>query len=113
MNERMSFPTDYDEFAPTYAWSRWPLPWIVTPLAQVAATLPLGADVLEIGCGTGNYVRALADLRGELHYYGFDRSEPMLAEARSRQSSVIFVRGDAATRLGFADQTFALAFAVD
>jgi cyclopropane fatty-acyl-phospholipid synthase-like methyltransferase len=48
---------DYDRFAATYAWSRSTLPWVLTPLARLAAGLPPGAAVLEIGCGTGNYLR--------------------------------------------------------
>jgi SAM-dependent methyltransferase len=69
--------------------------------------------VLEIGCGTGNYVRALAEARGDLVYAGFDLSEPMLQEARRSRSSVTFVHGDAAKEFPFPKEAFHLAFAVD
>ena len=75
---------DYDTYAPTYVWARWAVPWVVEPLAQSAGVLPRGAAVLEIGCGTGNYIWALFDVRRELKYVGFDVSEPMLHQARSR-----------------------------
>ena len=110
---KASFQNDYDEYAPTYAWARWAVPWVLQPLAQLAGVLPAGAAVLEIGCGTGNYICALLESRRKLAYFGFDISEPMLHQARSRGSSVTFIRGDAAKRFPFPDQAFGLAFAVD
>jgi SAM-dependent methyltransferase len=104
---------DYDTYAPTYVWARWAVPWVVGPLAQSAAVLPRGATVLEIGCGTGNYIWALFNVHPELVYVGFDVSEPMLDQARSRGSAVTFVLGDASTRFPFPDESLALAFAVD
>lgn len=104
---------DYDQYAPTYAWTRWAVPWVVSPLVRLAAGLPAGATVLEVGCGTGNYIRALAELRSDLVYAGFDLSEAMLREARARGSRVTFVQGDAAKRFPFPDQGCAVAFAVD
>ena len=108
-----SFPTDHDGYAPMYAWARWAVPWVLHPLVQSADALPAGAAVLEIECGTGNYICALLDSRRDLAYFGFDISEPMLHEARSRGSPVAFVPGDAGKRFPFPDQTFRLAFAVD
>jgi SAM-dependent methyltransferase len=113
MNDTSSFPTDYDEYAPTYAWARWAVPWVVSPLARIVDALPADAAVLEIGCGTGNYIRALAEARSELVYAGFDLSESMLQEARGGGSTVTFVRGDAAKEFPLPNQGFALAFAVD
>src|SRR2546427_4420819 len=113
MNDTSSFPTDYDEYAPTYAWARWAVPWIVSPLARIVDALPADAAVLEIGCGTGNYIRGLAESRSELVYAGFDLSEAMLQEARGWGSKVTFVRGDAAKESPFPSQSFAAAFAVD
>jgi SAM-dependent methyltransferase len=112
-NDRASFPVDYDAYAPTYAWARRAVPWVLQPLVRLAAVLPAKASVLEIGCGTGNYISALSDTRGDLAYCAFDLSEAMLSEARSRGSSVVFLRGDASEVFPFPDQTFAFAFAVD
>jgi SAM-dependent methyltransferase len=108
-----SFRTDYDEYAQTYAWARTAVPWIVQPLERVTRGLPVDAKVLEIGCGTGNYVCALAGFRRDLTCTGLDLSAPMLKEARARQSNVSFVRGDAAGEFPFPDRIFGLAFAVD
>ena len=108
MNDRSSLRTDYDEYAPTYAWARWAVRWVVSPLARIAHALPADAAVLEIGCGTGNYIRALAETRNDLVYAGFDLSEPMLQEARRWGSSVTFVHGDAGKEFPFPMKEFSL-----
>jgi SAM-dependent methyltransferase len=112
-DERTSFPTDYDAYAATYAWTRGVVPWVLQPLIGWVDGLAAGASVLEVGCGTGNYINALAASRPALAHFGFDLSDAMLSEARGRGSSVAFVQGDASTRFPFPDQTFAFTFAVD
>jgi SAM-dependent methyltransferase len=107
------FPTDYDEYAPTYAKVRSAVPWVVAPLAALIAPLAPGATVLEIGCGTGNYIGSLAEVRPDLSYVGFDLSERMLSEARNRTSGVSFLTGDAAQAFPCRDRVCELAFAVD
>ena len=103
---------DYDRYAPTYAWTRAPVSWVTEPLAVIAAGLSPGSTVLEIGCGTGNYIGALAE-RSDLRYVGFDLSEPMLREARARPGSAVFFRGDAMRPFPLSDGLCGLAFAVD
>ncbi len=46
------------------------------------AGFPEGARVLEIGCGDGATLAALAHLRPDLHYFGVDGSEEHIATAR-------------------------------
>lgn len=110
---RSSLPMDYDEFAPTYAWSRRPHPWVLGPLGQVVRDLPADTAVLEIGCGTGNYIRGLAESRRDVTWVGLDLSGPMLREARAFGARAGFVRGNAGVAFPFADQAFHFAFAVD
>jgi SAM-dependent methyltransferase len=107
------FPTDYDQYAPIYSWARWAVPWVLEPLARVAGQLPPGATVLEAGCGTGNYVCALAALQPALAYFGCDLSHPMLAQAKGRQSPVHFVRADVTEAFPCRDHRCGLVFAVD
>ena len=69
-----------------------------------------GARVLDLGCGTGEDVRALAQLVGPAgRAVGVDASATMIAEARRRAAGthlpVAFSRQDA-HRLAFADGTF-------
>ena len=108
-----AFPTDYDEYAPTYARARSAVPWVFQPLRRVAVRLPSKSAVLEIGCGTGNYIGALAGVRPDLACSGLDASDSMLREARRRAPGVPFVRADAARGLPYADQSISFAFAVD
>jgi SAM-dependent methyltransferase len=88
-------------------------PWVLEPLERLTRGLPADAEVLEIGCGTGNYICALAGSRHDLMYAGFDVSGPMLEEGRARESRISFVHGDAAREFPFSDRSFRLAFAVD
>src|SRR5205807_1888324 len=61
---------------------------------------PEGMRVLEVGCGRGDLLAALAPSRG----VGVDFSPEMLARARARHPHMTFVEGDAH---GFAlDETF-------
>lgn len=75
---------DYDDYAKHYAHTRWAVPWIVGPLIAEAGGLPRGARIVEVGCGTGNYVIALSQAVPQYAYGGFDRSDEMLAVARQR-----------------------------
>jgi SAM-dependent methyltransferase len=104
---------DYDDYAPTYAWARSAVSWVLEPLVAVAETLRPGAVVLELGCGTGNYVRALESTVPALELIGLDVSEPMLREARASTTRVALVRGDASQAIPFAGGTVSFAFAVD
>jgi len=105
--------TDYDEFAPTYAWARQAVPWVVAPLARAVADLRPGATVLDVGCGTGNYVQALAQSRPDLLYVALDRSLPMLREAGRRRGAARLVAADAARGWPIPDRLGDLALAVD
>jgi SAM-dependent methyltransferase len=72
---------------------------------DILRPMAAGAEVLEVGCGTGLIMRGLADTARRLA--GVDISPGMLAEARRRGFDV--VEGDA-QRLPFADETFDLAY---
>jgi len=111
--DRVSFPTDYDQYAPTYAWTRTAVPWVVEPLWRTTSRRPRDTAVLEVGCGTGNYIHALAGRRQDLRYFGFDLSGPMLVQARRRPSAIQFIQGDASRSLPFTERSFGLVFAVD
>jgi ubiquinone/menaquinone biosynthesis C-methylase UbiE len=67
-----------------------------------------GARVLDVGCGTGADLCALADLVGPAgQVVGVDASQTMLAEARARtRSTVVECRLGDAQALDLADGTF-------
>jgi ubiquinone/menaquinone biosynthesis C-methylase UbiE len=104
---------DYDDYAPTYAWARSTVSWVLDPLVAEATTLRPGSVALEVGCGTGNYARALESIVPAVELIGLDVSEPMLREARASTTRVSLVRADASRAIPLADRTVALTFAVD
>lgn len=101
---------DYDSLAREYAQHRGTLP-AVTEALIAGGSLSPDSRVLELGCGTGNYILALKDTV-DCACWGIDRSQEMLAHARARPGDVELALGDA-TRLGFADNSFDLVFSVD
>lgn len=62
---------------------------------------PLGAHVLEIGCGTGRNLILAARRYPQAHFYGIDISRAMLATANASvkraglQSRIVLAQGDA------------------
>jgi len=72
-----------------------------------------GDQVIDVGCGTGNYTRHLAEAAGEGLTVGLDASETMLAAAaeRSDRENLAYLRGDACA-LPFEDETFDVACSV-
>jgi ubiquinone/menaquinone biosynthesis C-methylase UbiE len=69
------------------------------------------SQVLEIGCGTGNYICALRESTG-CRCWGVDPSEQMLAQAMTRSPSVQFVCARAED-LALPGESFDLVFLVD
>jgi ubiquinone/menaquinone biosynthesis C-methylase UbiE len=69
-----------------------------------------GSYILDVGCGTGDDVRALAQLVGSFgRVVGVDNSETMVAEARKRSEGLglpVEYRVSDAHELPFADSTF-------
>ena len=61
-------------------------------------------NYLDVGCGTGNYTRALAD--DNYQFYAIDPSDTMLEKARRRNCNVIWQNGTA-ENLPFENEFFA------
>jgi ubiquinone/menaquinone biosynthesis C-methylase UbiE len=99
---------DYEEVAAAYAQHRRVHPEVLRCL--VAAVGPASA-VLEVGCGTANYLLALRERVG-CSCYGTDPSAEMLAHARNRTEQVHLARGSAEA-LEFPAASFDLIFSVD
>jgi ubiquinone/menaquinone biosynthesis C-methylase UbiE len=70
--------------------------------------LPQGAEVLEVGCGGGQFAQSQLDKRSDLRWVGLDVSAAQIARARQRNAkheSASFVVGDA-LELPFPDARF-------
>ena len=98
----------YDALAAGYARHRQVHPKV---LGEICQAVTPKSQVLEVGCGTGNYVLALQSLVG-CAYWGIDASEEMLAQARVRSTAVQFQRGQA-ERLEFETGSLDVVFTVD
>jgi ubiquinone/menaquinone biosynthesis C-methylase UbiE len=101
---------DYDKIASDYAQHRQRHPEV---LKHLVSTGNLGRDskVLEVGCGTGNYILALERLAGS-QCWGIDPSQGMLAKAGARSGGVHFQLGRAED-ISFPFGFFDLVFSVD
>ena len=101
---------DYDLLATDYAAHRRVHPEVVRSLVSGVQLKP-ESRVLEIGCGTGNYARAIHQLAG-CRCWGVDPSVEMLSHTSSESRSLEFQAGSA-EQLPFEDHQFDLAFSVD
>ncbi len=110
--ERLGIPMAYGAYAPTYAVARWAMPWIVRPLVDALARAPRDARIVEIGCGTGNYVETLRDALPGRRCAGIDRSLEMVRQAMPRDRGGYAV-ADADRALPLRSGAFVLAFVVD
>jgi SAM-dependent methyltransferase len=77
-------PMDYASVAATYAKRRWPLSWKLTPLLDAISHLEGSSEVVDVGCGTGDYLLALHEKYPRHRYRGVDISPEMLGRARDR-----------------------------
>jgi SAM-dependent methyltransferase len=101
---------DYDALSEQYAEHRTHDEMVVDALRR-GGGVAAGRCVLEVGCGTGNYLLALQALTG-CAACGVDPSEEMLAVARRRSDAAEFTLA-AAEAVPFADQRFDFVYSVD
>ena len=101
---------DYNQLAAEYARHRQVHPEVLKGLFA-GGELTRVSCVLEVGCGTGNYISAIASFTS-CTAFGIDPSEQMLTHARMRASAVTFQPGRAEA-LDFEPDTFDLVFSVD
>lgn len=103
-------PIDYDGLAAAYAGSRTAHPRVLARLCEEAEEIG-AARILEVGCGTGNYIRALRRQTGAV-CCGLDPSSQMLAQGDLRADGMLLALGRAEA-LGFGTGLFDLVFSVD
>lgn len=107
----MSTPSlNYNQLAADYARHRRVHPGVMESLYQ-NGHIDTASHILEVGCGTGNYITTLAQLAA-CRCWGIDPSDGMLEQARQQTSPVDFRNGQA-ERLDFPDRFFDLIFSVD
>jgi ubiquinone/menaquinone biosynthesis C-methylase UbiE len=101
---------DYDGIASDYARHRQVHPEVLRGLVSTSG-VDCDSKVLEVGCGTGNYVRAVQRLVG-CQCWGIDPSEGMLSKAGA-QSGRVHLKLGRAENIDFLPDFFDLVFSVD
>ncbi|MCU0611909.1 MAG: class I SAM-dependent methyltransferase [Candidatus Eisenbacteria bacterium] len=101
---------DYDKLAADYAAHRTVHPGVLAELLE-AINEQDASRIMEVGCGTGNYIRTIGEGRA-VQCVGIDPSEGMLRQARKRAPGIEFLAGTAET-LDFDPDFFDLVFSVD
>ncbi|MGC9346644.1 MAG: class I SAM-dependent methyltransferase [Anaerolineae bacterium] len=104
----------YDgQVAETYAQYRGIHSGVLDTLIRYAS-LPSDSSLLEVGCGTANYLRAIVEITGA-NGWGIDPSVEMLGRAGrlSSQRDALRFQVASAERLPFAADTFNLVYSVD
>jgi ubiquinone/menaquinone biosynthesis C-methylase UbiE len=109
----MGKPMNYDTFADDYAKTRTASAWVLEPLITETKSLPEDSSIMEVGCGTGNYIIALHEEFPQFHYFGFDISEGMLEIARSRNDKINFSKGNADEYFPYEDSKFDFEFMIN
>jgi SAM-dependent methyltransferase len=101
---------DYDSIAYEYARHRHVHPGVLRDLRSTSG-IDSASRVLEVGCGTGNYIAALEKSAG-CEGWGIDPAPEMLAQAMARSPNISFERGHS-EQLPFLTDFFDLVFSVD
>ena len=101
---------NYDDLAEQYSQNRRIHPGVLQNLLETSH-LTERQSVLEVGCGTGNYILAIQAAAGCISY-GIDPSVKMLKVAHQHGGQVHF-RQACAEKLPFPDDSFDLLFTVD
>jgi ubiquinone/menaquinone biosynthesis C-methylase UbiE len=101
---------DYEGIASDYARHRQVHPEVLRGLVSTGG-IDRDSKVLEVGCGTGNYILALERLVG-CQCRGIDPSEGMLSKAEAKSAGVDLRLGRAES-IDFPSDFFDLVFSVD
>jgi len=99
---------NYDALAREYAQNRQGQPEVMRALLATSRVDSASA-VLEVGCGTGNYIAAIKSITN-CRAWGFDPSAGMAAKAKS---TGIMLHVGQAEMIGFRSRSFDLLFSVD
>lgn len=84
----------YDSIGKTYDVTRKPDPRLVSEIVRLL-DMKESAEILDIGCGTGNYTIALQ--KQGFNLVGLDISREMLDKAATKNQDIQWVLGDART----------------
>jgi ubiquinone/menaquinone biosynthesis C-methylase UbiE len=103
---------DFNAYSAAYARNRSVQPLVLERIIDLLG-VGQGSRVLEVGCGTANYARAIAqETRGEL--YGIDPHAAMIEQALAAGGEIAMdLREGSAEAIPFPDSTFDAIYSVD
>ncbi len=104
---------DYNDYAHIYRKSRFAVDWVLDPIVKDISQITPNANVLEIGCGTGNYIIAASETMPANNYFGFDLSDKMIEQAKLRNSNVKFITGNCEKSFPYYSEQYDYVFCVD
>ncbi len=102
---------DYDRLAREYAAHRKIHPGVLKSLVSGGRCGP-DSSILEVGCGTGNYIAGIQSMVPGSRCFGVDPSAEMLERAQEQSSTISFHQGRAED-LDLPSGAFDLIFSVD
>lgn len=102
---------DYDKVAHQYERNRQVNGAVLTELIETSR-INDSSCVLDVGCGTGNYICAIAE-RVHCRCWGLEPSDSMRAVAQRKASETVTLVKGFAEEMVFADDFFDLIFSVD
>lgn len=103
-------PINYNSLARDYAQHRKPDEAAIQALIRIGGISTV-SRILEIGCGTGNYIRALQHRVG-CACFGIDPSPQMIKHAKAGTAAVTYAVGSA-DKIPLPNANFDLCFSVD
>ena len=101
---------DYDQLSADYARHRNVHPHVFLDIIARSG-INQASQVLEVGCGTGNYIREI-ERALSCACWGLDPSMGMIIKAREMPSKIRYIQGKAEDP-AFKDRSFDLVFSVD
>jgi ubiquinone/menaquinone biosynthesis C-methylase UbiE len=101
---------DYNSVSEVYASTRWPLPWIVHAISE---RMIRKSNLLDVGCGTGDYTKQLVNEHSNCKFFGVDISIGMIRFASVRCPAGHWTLADLNRELPYKTKVFDLAFSVN
>ncbi len=99
----MGDPLDYNLVCETYAKTRWALPWISD---AISAQISSHGRVLDLGCGTGDYVQSVIERHPHCRFHGVDLSSGMISIAFKRCPTAEWVIANIERGLPYRNEAF-------
>jgi ubiquinone/menaquinone biosynthesis C-methylase UbiE len=103
----------YNNSANEYLKFRSAVKWILDPLFDLVKSSNADGTILEIGCGTGNYIIEVSEFLTNRQCIGIDISNEMLKKAIKRKADISFLEADVCGHIPIVSNSISIVFCVD